>query len=83
MAFPLSILSRLSKIYPDQMYRMLIKPRIEKPGTVSANSQGDLEESGSNSENINIFDWAIFLIIVKGLSPFPPFHDYQKYIPVK
>ena len=34
-------------------------------------------------EKLGIFDWDIFLIIVKGLSPFPPFHDYQKYIPVK
>ena len=32
---------------------------------------------------LGIVDWDIFLIIVKGLSPFPPFQDYQKYIPVK
>ena len=59
------------------------KQREQKKKTRRNDKRGDLEESGSNSENINIFDREIFLIIVKGLSPFLPFHDYQKYIPVK
>ena len=38
---------------------------------------------GARLEKVGIFKRDIFLIIVKGLSPFPPFHDYQNYIQVK
>ena len=38
---------------------------------------------GTRLDKRGIFAWDEFLIIMKRLSTFPLFHDYQKYISVK